>query len=46
MTNVGGQYNIANRRVTAKAIPLLKGYFKTTFLRAPSAPQRRSPPSR
>jgi nicotinate dehydrogenase subunit B len=39
MGNVGGQYNLANRKVTTKAVPVFEGYFKTTFLRAPSAPQ-------
>jgi nicotinate dehydrogenase subunit B len=37
--NVGGQYAIANKRLTTKAVPAFSGYFKTTFLRAPSAPQ-------
>jgi CO/xanthine dehydrogenase Mo-binding subunit len=37
--NAGGQYALANQRVTTKAVPVFEGYFKTTFLRAPSAPQ-------
>jgi CO/xanthine dehydrogenase Mo-binding subunit len=37
--NVGGQYALKNARVTTKAVPVFEGYFKTTFLRAPSAPQ-------
>ncbi|HEY6055659.1 MAG TPA: molybdopterin cofactor-binding domain-containing protein [Gaiellaceae bacterium] len=37
--NMAGQYAVANRKVTTKGLPLTKGYFKTTFLRAPSAPQ-------
>jgi CO/xanthine dehydrogenase Mo-binding subunit len=37
--NVGGQYGLKNQRVTTKAVPVFEGYFKTTFLRAPSAPQ-------
>ncbi|MGZ4353385.1 MAG: molybdopterin cofactor-binding domain-containing protein [Gaiellaceae bacterium] len=38
-SNMAGQYEVANRKVTTKGLPLTKGYFKTTFLRAPSAPQ-------
>ena len=39
-SNAGGQYTIANRQVTSKAVPALGGgYFKVTFLRAPSAQQ-------
>jgi nicotinate dehydrogenase subunit B len=37
--NSGTQYNIPNRRVTAKSLPLLNNYFKTHTLRAPDAPQ-------
>jgi CO/xanthine dehydrogenase Mo-binding subunit len=37
--NTGGQYALKNARVTTKAVPVFTGYFKTTFLRAPSAPQ-------
>jgi CO/xanthine dehydrogenase Mo-binding subunit len=37
--NAGGQYGMANRRLTSKAVDAFAGYFKTTFLRAPSAPQ-------
>jgi CO/xanthine dehydrogenase Mo-binding subunit len=35
----GSQYNIPNRKVIAKSLPLQDNYFKTTFLRAPVAPQ-------
>jgi CO/xanthine dehydrogenase Mo-binding subunit len=38
-TNSGTQYDIANRRVIGKTVPLLDNYFKTTTLRAPQAPQ-------
>jgi CO/xanthine dehydrogenase Mo-binding subunit len=38
-SNSGTQYNIANRRVIAKSLPLLNNYFKTSSLRAPQAPQ-------
>jgi CO/xanthine dehydrogenase Mo-binding subunit len=39
-SNTGGQYNIPNLTVTSKAVPALNsGYFKVTFLRAPSAQQ-------
>jgi len=38
-TNSGTQYNIANRRVIAKSLPLFNNYFKTSSLRAPQAPQ-------
>jgi CO/xanthine dehydrogenase Mo-binding subunit len=39
-TNTGGQYTIPNFDVTSKAVPALNsGYFKVTFLRAPSAQQ-------
>ena len=35
-SNAGGQYTIANRQVTSKAVPALGGgYFKVTFLRGP-----------
>jgi CO/xanthine dehydrogenase Mo-binding subunit len=39
LANAGGQYALPNQRVTTKAVPVFEGYFKTTFLRAPSAPQ-------
>ena len=42
----GEPYNIANRRVVAKDLPLENNYFKTRHLRAPLAPQTRSPRSR
>jgi CO/xanthine dehydrogenase Mo-binding subunit len=35
----GSQYNIPNRTVIGKSLPLQDNYFKTTFLRAPVAPQ-------
>jgi len=35
----GSQYNIPNRTVIGKSLPLHDNYFKTTFLRAPVAPQ-------
>jgi nicotinate dehydrogenase subunit B len=38
-SNSGTQYNIPNRRVIAKSLPLLNNYFKTSSLRAPQAPQ-------
>jgi nicotinate dehydrogenase subunit B len=38
-TNSGTQYNITNRRVIAKSLPLFNNYFKTSSLRAPQAPQ-------
>jgi nicotinate dehydrogenase subunit B len=39
-SNTGGQYNIPNSLVTSKAVPALdSGFFKVTFLRAPSAQQ-------
>ncbi len=38
-TNMGTQYKIPNQRVTLKSLPLLNNYFKTSFLRAPHAPQ-------
>ena len=38
-SNSGGQYNIANRRVITKALPLEPGYLKTGPLRGPGAPQ-------
>jgi CO/xanthine dehydrogenase Mo-binding subunit len=37
--NLGEQYAIPNQQVTVKALPMLKGYFKVSYLRAPSAPQ-------
>jgi len=38
-TNTGTQYNLPNRRVIGKSLPLENNYFKSTFLRAPNAPQ-------
>jgi nicotinate dehydrogenase subunit B len=38
-SNTGTQYNIANRRVTTKVLPLANNYFKSIYLRAPLAPQ-------
>ncbi len=39
-SNAGGQYTIPNLQVTSKAVPAINsGYFKVTFLRAPSAQQ-------
>ena len=38
-TNSGTQYNVANRQVISKSLPLQDNYFKTSFLRAPQAPQ-------
>jgi CO/xanthine dehydrogenase Mo-binding subunit len=35
----GSQYNVPNRKVIGKSLPLQDNYFKTTFLRAPVAPQ-------
>jgi len=35
----GSQYNIPNRRVIGKSLPLEDNYFKVTFLRAPNNPQ-------
>ena len=35
----GTQYNIPNRRVVGKSLPLENNYFKVTFLRAPNNPQ-------
>jgi CO/xanthine dehydrogenase Mo-binding subunit len=35
----GSQYNIPNRRVIGKSLPLEDNYFKVSFLRAPNAPQ-------
>ena len=37
--NTGTQYNIANRRIIGKSLPLQDNYFKVSFLRAPQAPQ-------
>jgi CO/xanthine dehydrogenase Mo-binding subunit len=37
--NSGPQYDIANRRVIGKSLPLENNYFKTSTLRAPNAPQ-------
>jgi CO/xanthine dehydrogenase Mo-binding subunit len=38
-TNTGTQYNLKNRRVIGKSLPLENKYFKTIWLRAPAAPQ-------
>ncbi|HWE80687.1 MAG TPA: molybdopterin cofactor-binding domain-containing protein, partial [Gaiellaceae bacterium] len=38
-TNSGSQYNIPNRRVITKSVPLSPGYLKTGPLRGPGAPQ-------
>ena len=38
-SNSGTQYNIPNRRVVSKSLPLFDNYFKTSSLRAPQAPQ-------
>jgi len=39
-TNYSGtQYDIPNRRVTGKSVPLQNNYFKVSTLRAPNAPQ-------
>jgi CO/xanthine dehydrogenase Mo-binding subunit len=35
----GTQYNIANRKVIGKSVPVIDNYFKTRPLRAPNAPQ-------
>jgi CO/xanthine dehydrogenase Mo-binding subunit len=35
----GSQYNLANRKVVGKTLPLQNNYFKVTFLRAPNALQ-------
>jgi CO/xanthine dehydrogenase Mo-binding subunit len=37
--NTGPQYNVANRRVIGKSVPLQNNYFKISFLRSPQAPQ-------
>jgi nicotinate dehydrogenase subunit B len=37
--NSGAQYAIPNRRVVGKSLPQLEGFLKTTYLRAPAAPQ-------
>jgi CO/xanthine dehydrogenase Mo-binding subunit len=38
-SNSGTQYNIPNRRIISKSLPLFDNYFKTSSLRAPQAPQ-------
>ena len=38
-TNSGTQYDIPNRRVIGKSLPLVNNYFKTSTMRAPNAPQ-------
>jgi CO/xanthine dehydrogenase Mo-binding subunit len=37
--NTGPQYNVPNRRVIGKSVPLQNNYFKISFLRSPQAPQ-------
>jgi nicotinate dehydrogenase subunit B len=37
--NSGTQYDLPNRRVIGKSLPLLNNYFKTSSMRAPQAPQ-------
>jgi len=39
IANSGTQYDIANRRVTGKSLPLWNNYFKTSALRGPLTPQ-------
>jgi CO/xanthine dehydrogenase Mo-binding subunit len=39
VNNTGPQYNVANRRVIGKSVPLQNNFFKISFLRAPQAPQ-------
>jgi len=38
-SNNGTQYNLKNRRVIGKALPVKNNYFKSIWLRAPAAPQ-------
>ena len=38
-TYSGTQYDIPNRRIIGKTVPVLNNYFKTSTLRAPNAPQ-------
>jgi CO/xanthine dehydrogenase Mo-binding subunit len=38
VANSGTQYDIPNRRVTAKSLPVFDTFFKTSALRAPGAP--------
>jgi CO/xanthine dehydrogenase Mo-binding subunit len=38
-TYSGTQYDIPNRRITGKTVPVLNNYFKVSTLRAPNAPQ-------
>ena len=38
-TNTGTQYNLKNRRVLGKSLPLENNYFSSSYLRAPQAPQ-------
>jgi nicotinate dehydrogenase subunit B len=38
-TNTGTQYNLRNRRVIGKTLPLENNYFKSIYLRAPLAQQ-------
>ena len=35
----GTQYDVRNRKVIGKSLPVQDNYFKSTFLRAPNAPQ-------
>jgi nicotinate dehydrogenase subunit B len=37
--SAGAQYNLPNRKVTGKSLPLFNGYLKARHLRAPLAPQ-------
>ena len=45
-TNSGTQYNIPNRRVTSKSLPLFDDYLKTSSLAGPGARSACSPASR
>ena len=38
VANSGTQYDIPNRRVTSKSLPVMNTFFKTSALRAPGAP--------
>src|SRR6185437_6381253 len=38
-SNNGTQYNVKNRRVIGKSLPVENNFFKTIWLRAPAAPQ-------
>src|SRR5205823_8532166 len=39
MPNTGPMYNVANKRLTGKTMPLFSGYFENGPLRDPSGPQ-------